>query len=83
MFCFICSLRFSYLFDEFIIDKDKISYTNSFINYKQKNIKYEDIKEITLKQNFIQRWFELGIISMTTNASIEGAGIDFFNLKSP
>ena len=64
MFCFICSLRFSYLFDEFIIDKDKISYINSFINYKQ-------------------RWFELGIISMTTNASIEGAGIDFFNLKSP
>ncbi|MFU7502864.1 MAG: PH domain-containing protein [Candidatus Tisiphia sp.] len=44
-------------------------------------MRYEDIKEITLKQNFIQKWFELGIISMTTNASIEGAGINFFNLN--
>ena len=82
-FCVICPFYFLYSFYEFVIDDDKVSHINSFINYTQTDIKYADIKEVTLKRNFIQRWYDLGTISMTSNASIEEAGINFFNLKDP
>ncbi len=78
-----------YLYCSFTVDKDKVSYVSSFINYKRKDVKYEDIKEVVLKIGFIQRLFGFGTISVITNATISKhntvteAGIDLFNIANP
>ncbi len=59
-----------YLYCSFTLDKDKVSCVSSFINYKRKDIKYEDIKEVVLKIGFVQKLFGLGTISVITNATI-------------
>lgn len=48
--------------------KTKIIYRDSFLNISEKEVKYKYIREINLKQNFIQRFFNLGSIILYTNA---------------
>jgi uncharacterized membrane protein YdbT with pleckstrin-like domain len=74
---------------EFIINHDKVSYINSFINYRRKDIKFDEIQEVILKMGFIQKKFGLGDIEFITNASslhthgIDKAGLTFFNIENP
>lgn len=63
--------------------EDKIIYTDSFINKETKRIKYEDIKEITVNQMFLQRFFKLGTIVIKTNAgTFLNNGILIFGVKN-
>ena len=48
--------------------KTKVLFEDSFLNLAQKEVKYKYIREVTMKQSFIQRWFNIGNIILYTNA---------------
>ncbi|HJD59549.1 MAG TPA: PH domain-containing protein [Rickettsia endosymbiont of Omalisus fontisbellaquei] len=68
---------------DFLIEDYKVSYVNRFFNYTIIDIRYEDIKEINLKCNVLQRICGLGTISMLSNATAKKAGIKFFSIENP
>ncbi|MCC8368538.1 MAG: PH domain-containing protein [Rickettsia endosymbiont of Oxypoda opaca] len=68
---------------DFLIEDHKVSYVNRFFNYTIIDIRYEDIKEVNLKCNVLQRLFGLGTISMLSNATAKKAGIKFFSIENP
>lgn len=47
---------------------DKLVLRDSFFNVIEKDIRYKDIKEVTMAQTFIQRFFNLGSININTAA---------------
>ncbi len=51
----------------------KVIFEDSFLNLSQKEVKYKHIREVTMRQSFIQRWFNIGNIILYTNAE---TGID-------
>lgn len=55
--------------------KTKVEYKIGFIHLEQKELKYENIKEVTLSQNILERMFNLGTIKLFTNASNNKNGI--------
>lgn len=62
---------------------DKIIYTDSFIKKETKRIKFEDIKEITVNQTFLQRFFKLGTIIIRSNSgTFFNNGILIFGVKN-
>lgn len=67
----------------FLIGTDKVSYINNFFNYTRVDIKYEDIKELSVTQGFLQRMFGLGAVSMISSATINQAGITFYSIENP
>ena len=48
--------------------KTKVIYQDSFLNVSEKEVKYKSIREITMHQTFMQRYFNLGTILLFTNA---------------
>lgn len=48
--------------------KTKVIYRDSFINLSEKEVKYKYIREVTMRQTFIQRFFNIGSIILFTNA---------------
>ncbi|WP_341789295.1 PH domain-containing protein [Rickettsia endosymbiont of Polydrusus tereticollis] len=68
---------------DFLIEEHKVSYVNRFFNYTVIDIRYEDIKEINLKCDLLQRVCNLGTISMLSNATAKKAGIKFFSIENP
>lgn len=63
--------------------EDKIIYTDSFIKKETKRIKFEDIKEITVNQTFLQRFFKLGTIIIRSNSgTFFNNGILIFGVKN-
>ena len=48
--------------------KTKVLFEDSFLNLQQKEVKYKYIREVTMRQSFIQRWFNIGNIILYTNA---------------
>ena len=48
--------------------KTKVLFEDSFLNLAQKEVKYKYIREVTMRQSFIQRWFNIGNIILYTNA---------------
>ena len=48
--------------------KTKVIYKDSFLNVSEKEVKYKYIREVTMRQTFIQRYFNLGNIVLYTNA---------------
>ena len=57
-------------FDSFTYDfyKTKVIYRDSFLNVSEKEVKYKYIREVTMRQTFIQRFFNIGSIILFTNA---------------
>lgn len=53
--------------------KTKVLFEDSFLNLSQKEVKYKYIREVTMRQSFIQRWFNIGNIILFTNAE---TGVD-------
>ena len=53
--------------------KTKVLFEDSFLNLAQKEVKYKYIREVTMRQSFIQRWFNIGNIILFTNAE---TGVD-------
>lgn len=48
--------------------KTKVIFRDSFLNLSEKEVKYKYIREVTMRQTFIQRWFNIGSIILFTNA---------------
>ena len=48
--------------------KTKVTFRDSFLNLSEKEVKYKYIREVTMRQTFIQRWFNIGSIILFTNA---------------
>lgn len=62
--------------------KTKVTYKDSFLNVSEKEVKYKYIREVTLQQSFIQRWFNIGNIILYTNAETGfGNGIFIRDVK--
>ena len=53
---------------DYIFYQDKLIYTDQFFHKKEKEIKYEDIKEIRYSQTFLERFFKIGTIIINTNS---------------
>ena len=63
--------------------KTKVLFEDSFLNLQQKEVKYKYIREVTMRQSFIQRWFNLGNIILYTNAETGfDNGISITNVES-
>lgn len=69
----------SYSYDFY---KTKVVYKDSFLNVSEKEVKYKYVREVTMRQTFIQRFFNLGNIILFTNAETGfGNGINIINVK--
>lgn len=61
----------------------KVIFEDSFLNLAQKEVKYKYIREVTMRQSFIQRWFNIGNIVLYTNAETGiGNGISIINVEN-
>ena len=57
----------------------KVIFEDSFLNLAQKEVKYKYIREVTMRQSFVQRWFNIGNVILYTNAETGiGNGIDVY-----
>ena len=71
-------------YDSFCYDfyKTKVIYRDSFLNLSEKEVKYKYIREVTMRQTFIQRYFNIGNIILFTNAETGyGNGIYIMNVE--
>ena len=84
--CFVASLILLLWLDKknfeattYKVYADRIEFEEGFINHKYTVINMQDIKEIHLTQNFVQRWVGLGTIRFVTAANVtEGmSGVRF------
>jgi len=72
-------------YDSFCYDfyKTKVIYKDSFLNLSEKEVKYKYIREVTMRQTFIQRYFNIGNIVLFTNAETGFAnGIFIMNVEN-
>ena len=70
----------NYYFDFY---KTKVIYRDSFLNLSEKEVKYKYIREVTMRQTFIQRYFNIGSIILFTNAETGyGNGIYIMNVEN-
>lgn len=61
----------------------KVIFEDSFLNLAQKEVKYKYIREVTMRQSFVQRWFNIGNIVLYTNAETGvGNGIAIVNVEN-
>lgn len=69
---------------EYNFYKTKLIFKDTFLDLAEKEIKYKYIREITLRQTFFQRFFNLGHITLYTNAeSGSSNGITLMNIENP
>ena len=72
-------------YDNYTYDfyKTKVNYKDSFLNVSEKEVKYKYIREVTMRQTFIQRFFNIGNIILFTNAETGlGNGICIVNVEN-
>lgn len=72
-------------YDSFCYDfyRTKVIYKDSFLNLSEKEVKYKYIREVTMRQTFIQRYFNIGNIILFTNAETGyGNGIYIMNVEN-
>lgn len=70
----------SYTYDFY---KTKVIYKDSFLNLSEKEVKYKYIREVAMRQTFIQRFFNIGNIVLFTNAETGfGNGIYIMNVEN-
>lgn len=70
----------SYTYDFYLT---KVIYKDSFLNVSEKEVKYKYIREVTMSQTFIQRFFNIGNIILYTNAETGfGNGISIVNVEN-
>ena len=63
--------------------RTKVIYRDSFLNVSEKEVKYKYIREVTMRQTFVQRFFNIGNIILFTNAETGyGNGIYVHNVEN-
>ena len=58
-----------YKSSKYVFYKTRVEYKNGFLNKEIKKIKYKNIREITMNKNILERIFNIGTITIFTNAS--------------
>ena len=66
---------------KYTITDDSITFSEGFINCIKSSVNIEDIKEVYLKQNFIQRILGLGTLRIYTSGSSLTGGIKLYDIK--
>lgn len=66
---------FQYKALEYNFYATKVEYKNGFLDKMEKELKYKNIREVTMSQNVLERLFKIGTIKIYTNASYENNGI--------
>lgn len=62
---------------------DRVIFRDSFLNVSEKELKYKYIREITKRQSFIQRYFNIGNIVLFSNAETGFvSGIFMINIEN-
>ena len=78
---FLKSKQYKHLTYDFYTTK--VIFEDSFLNLAKKEVKYKYIREVTMRQSFVQRWFNIGNIVLYTNAETGiGNGIQIINVKN-
>jgi len=62
-------IKLSYAHTKYHITKEGICYSRDFIGLTIRDIKFKNVKEITLKQGILQRHFGLGSVLLQTHAT--------------
>jgi uncharacterized membrane protein YdbT with pleckstrin-like domain len=79
-------MHLSYRRTRFILESDRVIYTNDFITTTVHEIKYKNIKEIILHQGVLQKYFGLGTVELLTHATAspnQSSGLKVYNVKDP
>lgn len=67
----------------YVFYNDRVIFKDSFLNKSEKELKYKYIREITKKQTFIQKYFNIGNIELFSNAeNIFLNGISMINIEN-
>ena len=67
----------------YIFYEDRIVFKDNFMNVMEREIKYQNIREIAKRQSFMQRLFKIGNIVLFSNAETGFAsGILLFNISN-
>ncbi len=61
--------KFQYDNMEYNFYATKVEYIDGFLNKEEKELKYQYIREVSLRQNVLERALNLGTIKLTTNAT--------------
>ena len=61
--------KIQYSHYEYNFYNTKVEYIDGFLNKEEKELKYKHIREVALRQNIIQRMFNIGTIRVFTNAT--------------
>ena len=76
-------VRINYNYISYVLYKKKIVYKNNFMYLMEKDINYKDVREVTMKQSFIQKFFNIGNIVIFTSAeSGMSNGIEIINVEN-
>ena len=62
--------------------KTKVIYKDTFLKLSEKEIKYKNIREVTMKQTVTQRYFNIGNIILYTNTEMGFGGISIMNVEN-
>lgn len=66
---------------EYNFYNSKIEYKDGFLNIEEKELKYKYIREVTMKQNILERLFGIGTIHIFTNAT-SGMQTNYYSRKN-
>jgi hypothetical protein len=70
----------------FELSENSVKYRRDFFGVVQKSVRYVDIKEVVLKQNIAQKWYDIGSVEVKVFAATSNpeasTGIELFDLKN-
>jgi uncharacterized membrane protein YdbT with pleckstrin-like domain len=91
--------KLNYSRTEYRFFEDRVEFEEGFFSINKKVIKFRDVKEVTLRKGFLQRFYDLGTIYMATLATgsipsfrpfnavgfgnISGSGISVRDVQNP
>lgn len=77
----VVGINYHYTKYEFL--KDKINFSEGFINNNYTSIEYKNIRELRFEQNLAQRICNLGTIRVFTSADTSFSGLPLKDIKNP
>lgn len=84
LLAFLFIAKKNYEVTSYKVCSDRIEFKEGFINHKYTTIKIEDVKEIHLTQNFLQRIANIATIRFVTaaNSSTVSTGVRFCDIEN-
>jgi membrane protein YdbS with pleckstrin-like domain len=71
--------KLNYSRTEYRFFADRLEFEEGFFSINKKVIKFRDVKEVTLRKGFLQRFYDLGTIYLATLATGSSPNIRPFN----